>query len=419
MLGSYTLQIFWKGDSGIENFIIRHRNEESLNQWKNVLTRQYNLINHTDGPGVAGRVPLNMPTDFMWSSMGGNDDEPPQQMAPEDSNSDQEDRTSNFPISRSGSSSDLKNPQQGWPSNEPIPPQPQLPKHRFQTPGHIHAPPLTLNTQRLMNSPPNLSYFSPVNETPIGTGSRASNASGYPFPHQGPPSSRQGTPSYDDQTPSRFSNGLPMQRQPSRENSSSSLAAPPSARLQRPSLPGLPPNQQAAVMQQRSRSASSPQIRGAQLSSGPAPATPAIPQQYQGYQSYQANGSHSTSPTSPITGPLNTSLSRTASPLHTRPTPPQVKVRVSYGTDVFVIIVPYSITYKQLMDRIEHKVSICGGGGGQGVGGLRIKYQDEDGDFISMSGDDDVQMAFDVFCEGASQGREGTVGVVTLTVVQP
>jgi cell division control protein 24 len=97
----------------------------------------------------------------------------------------------------------------------------------------------------------------------------------------------------------------------------------------------------------------------------------------------------------------------------TRNTPnPQVKVRVNFGNDVFVIIVPYSITYAMLMERITHKVALCGG---VEPGPLRIKYEDEEGDYISIFTDDDVQIAFDSFCEQGGRAGE-TIGVVTLTV---
>ena len=43
---------------------------------------------------------------------------------------------------------------------------------------------------------------------------------------------------------------------------------------------------------------------------------------------------------------------------------------------------------------------------------MRIRYRDEDGDFISMNGDEDVQMAFDA---GVEEGG-GTVGGVVLYV---
>jgi cell division control protein 24 len=96
----------------------------------------------------------------------------------------------------------------------------------------------------------------------------------------------------------------------------------------------------------------------------------------------------------------------------------QVKLKVNYGNDKFVIIVPYNIAYAQLMDRIERKVKICGSGPDISPGAnIKIRYQDEDGDYISMNSDDDVQMAFDVSGEPGQNDSAGITGVVTLFVL--
>ena len=89
----------------------------------------------------------------------------------------------------------------------------------------------------------------------------------------------------------------------------------------------------------------------------------------------------------------------------------QVKVKIHYNNDKLAIIVPYSIAYAQLIDRIERKVRICGVGPELSPSApIRIRYQDEDGDYISMNSDDDVQMAFDVAgCEGNQRDLGGTV----------
>lgn len=355
------------------------------------MMNQYKLVHKNDT--IASRLPDPSSTQFHWETVTRPEDEV---RSREGGEYQTEEEQPGFNMSRSGSSSDLR---QQW-NTDPVIPAPHLPnstRARLQSTGAMQTPPLTLNTQRLVSSPPNYSHFSPLAETPAG-GPRASN--GYPFP-------RQSTPNYEEQQ-ARYPGGAPMQRSTSRENS---LQPGQQTRMQRPSLPGMPPINPQVNAQQRSRSASSPQIRPPPT--GPVPATPAIPSQYtQQYTAY-----HPGSPTSPQDG---STPSRHASPsshqLRSQQrahVPPQVKVRVSYGSDVFVIIVPYNISYEQLMNRIEHKVSICGG---SASGPLKIRYQDEDGDFISMSSDDDVQMAFDVFCD-ASNG-EGTVGIVTLTVVQ-
>ena len=214
-----------------------------------------------------------------------------------------------------------------------------------------------------------------------------------------------------------------MGRTGSREGTSPGPAQ--QSRLTRPSLPGIASHAQSGpnnLSQPRGRSASSPNIKhipnpqqyGRGSGIPPVP-TPQIPQQY---QAYSVNRSTAGSPTSPLNGstrngsPVQNGIDGLSRP-STRNTPsPQVKVRVNFGSDVFVIIVPYNIPYAQLMDRIEHKVSICGG---TPPGQLRVRYEDEEGDYISMFTDDDVQMAFDSFCEQGGRGEP--VDVVTLTVV--
>jgi len=91
---------------------------------------------------------------------------------------------------------------------------------------------------------------------------------------------------------------------------------------------------------------------------------------------------------------------------------PSLKVKVSYVTDMFVIIVPQNIGYTQLMDRIERKVRLCGGASYSSHQPLRVRYQDEDGDYITVNSDEDVQMAI----ESRFHGGEDAMNAVTLFV---
>ena len=43
VLGSYTVQIWWKGDPGIENFIIRFTNDEVMKKWSTAVDAQRKL----------------------------------------------------------------------------------------------------------------------------------------------------------------------------------------------------------------------------------------------------------------------------------------------------------------------------------------------------------------------------------------
>ena len=82
-----------------------------------------------------------------------------------------------------------------------------------------------------------------------------------------------------------------------------------------------------------------------------------------------------------------------------------LKVKVHYSDDMFVIALPFDSGYQNLYDRVEKKIRICGYAAG-GVNAFRIKYLDEDGDMITISSDEDVQMAYEMSHESG--------GVLTL-----
>ena len=279
-------------------------------------------------------------------------------------------------------------------------------------------------------------------------GSRASSQTAYPFPRYPssnyyseageytPPnmsrtSSRDGTPGATAAQYTTFQNGA--------------AAYPQSRGLQRPSLPGmttpsLQPSSASTMSQQnRMRSASSPNIHHIPSASqsrispgGTIPPVPSLPGNYIPYSGGPAviNRSPSDSPTSPKLPIQGSRVTSPSTPSNEQPngsgtsvsSPPnsnvlQVKVKIQYMNDKLAIIVPYNIAYAQLIDRIERKVRICGNGPELSPNSsVRIKYQDEDGDFISMSSDDDVQMAFDAACDGIPKDATGTCGAVTLYV---
>lgn len=72
--------------------------------------------------------------------------------------------------------------------------------------------------------------------------------------------------------------------------------------------------------------------------------------------------------------------------------PSNIKVRVQYFQDVFTLIVPAKVTYDQLIERVERKVRLCGK---VVPAPLRIKYQDEDGDMVTIHSDEDIAMALE------------------------
>ncbi|CCX30511.1 hypothetical protein FPQ18DRAFT_364854 [Pyronema domesticum] len=444
--GSYTLQIFWKGDPGVENFMIKHTNEEGLTHWKKILQKQRETFTKNEA-STTGRQSgqSTASTQFAWMGITNNDPEVESRNASDDDDDatiiQDQDRYSalsgtTLSSSRNGSMTNLRSRSA---TNENMPPPngaymrgpTSNPPARFPIVPNGHTPPLTLNTnplyQNLANSPErsNASYFSPV-ETPMLT-SRSSSASGqaYPFPRY--PQSQY----YDESGPQQFSPPS-MSRSSSREGSSgtqqytafqsSATAYANSSRLQRPSLPGMgtsvPSISGLTQHQSRMRSASSPNIHhipgaASQLSrvspGGNIPPIPTIPTSVPGsYIPYSGgpaviqrqNSDSPTSPGLPIQGPRAETPTGDGSMNGVQ----QVKVKVHSNTDLFVLVVPYNIAYAQLIDRIERKVEFCGA---LPATPIRVRYQDEDGDYISMNSDDDVQMAFDAGCENVDPNQGG------------
>lgn len=77
---------------------------------------------------------------------------------------------------------------------------------------------------------------------------------------------------------------------------------------------------------------------------------------------------------------------------------PSVKVKVHFQDDIFVIQVPRSTEFNELVDKVGKKIRLCGPRRDDTP--LRVKYKDEDGDLISLGSTEDVQMAFESFRPG-------------------
>jgi cell division control protein 24 len=80
------------------------------------------------------------------------------------------------------------------------------------------------------------------------------------------------------------------------------------------------------------------------------------------------------------------------------PSSPPVKVKVHFHEDIFVIQVPRSTEYGDLVEKVGRKIRLCGPRRDDGP--LRVKYRDEDGDMISLGSTEDVQMAFEQYRPG-------------------
>jgi cell division control protein 24 len=93
-----------------------------------------------------------------------------------------------------------------------------------------------------------------------------------------------------------------------------------------------------------------------------------------------------------------------------------VKVKITYGADIFVVVVPSDVSYSILSQKVRKKLQVCSNLSKDGL--LRIKYQDEDGDYVNISSDEDVALAIETRTHPgnvASQGIAGA-GVINLLV---
>ncbi|KAI8980335.1 hypothetical protein BDB01DRAFT_843898 [Pilobolus umbonatus] len=81
----------------------------------------------------------------------------------------------------------------------------------------------------------------------------------------------------------------------------------------------------------------------------------------------------------------------------------QLKVKLKFGENFYSIVADYDITYCELMSKVDKKIRLIANLKPTDI--LRLKYKDEDSDHITISSDDDVQMALE------SRGAETTVNL--------
>ncbi|KAI4185733.1 MAG: hypothetical protein LQ348_004322 [Seirophora lacunosa] len=264
---SYTIQIFWKGDPGVENFVIRFSNENEMNKWRDQVQQQKQSLG--DSARSSGQTGTS---ETMFTSMKNLAllENPHLQMedADDDDDSSYTYTQSNFgpangsipesSVSRNASSNSLRavNNQVGGMTG-------RVPPSRLANPDHIAGiqPPLSLNT----NIPPGAStpgefpgnsYFSPAADSPSSTRS-SSQAATYPFPRQGTPVDHWPHEDKKHKTAPAQS-GLGSRDGPIPPNAYQMNGR----TVMRPSLPVMSPSQAAQhlAMTQRMRSASTPNI---------------------------------------------------------------------------------------------------------------------------------------------------------------
>ncbi|KAI6560040.1 hypothetical protein MCOR04_009747 [Pyricularia oryzae] len=518
--GSYTVQIWWKGDPGVENFIIKFQNEEMMKKWAAALDQQ------RKASGSQSATSPDQPTaEFAWMRSQSAIENPYAQTQPEEEEEyefgaipqqSQQYQAMAGTMPRMNSTASIRGRSQTGESSQSIASIARGPPPRFPLP----QPPQPLSVQTQLqggNSPgfrPGDSYFSPIGESPVS--SRTSTASNV-FPGSAGYGSFKGVTGqpypgmWDGPIVDQNRYTAPaMPRAPSRDGPSPVNAYGMSGANGRnprgPSMPVMASHSaQGASQQSRSRSYSTPDIQG----QGPpgmrrtpggsqsnVPAVPGIPahlhaaherhdsniprsntgspalslrndlsmrsntqspgvqrdrlmQQGGGYSGgtmaqfpmqpvYPRGGTPNPPGSGHTPAPLNLSadMGRTVSPpLGTgTPQPPntaglmspdqgggimptQLKVKVNYDTSNYMTLVAaYNITYRSLVDRIDAKLARFTNSS-ISRGNLRLRYRDEEGDFVSIVCDEDVQMAFTDGRNGDRDMYNGGVGEVELFCV--
>ncbi|KAG7284961.1 hypothetical protein NEMBOFW57_009577 [Staphylotrichum longicolle] len=500
--GSYTVQIWWKGDPGVENFMIKFQNEDTMKKWAAGLDQQ----RKENAPQTQS---LEKQTAFPWMDTTnlqnpyiGQDDDDDDEDEPNGSLSGTTPTPSHYgsvampgTMSRTTSSTSLR--------------------ARSATSGSIGsaagtaraAPPRfpmmppALQTAQISGQASPLprgaeSYFSPMTESP-GPSNRTSTTSGifagggYPFPQTGTPQP------WNPEDNNRYT-APAMPRAPSRDGSSPANAFGVNGRNPRgPSMPVMPRDstQAAQLQQQRSRSYSTPDINGQPRNGQPIPAVPGIPAHlHQNHPPHPTHVRHDSNiPRSNTGSPANELPLRTntnspgtqrtrqqqfggtmaqfpAQPIYSRqgtpasitnlpppgPPPPgvaplapidpskaitpglvtapltsshgmvpptpditmpnQLKVKVNYEAGhYFTLVAQFNITYQSLVDRIDVKLARLTNSS-IARGDLKLRYQDEDGDFVTIESDDDIQIAISEWREGQGS-MPGGLGEIELFCV--
>jgi cell division control protein 24 len=313
VLGSYTCQIFWKGDPGIENFIIRFATEDMMRKWTQQIEAQRRKFREGSRNSQGSRTGGTSETQFEFmrnqptlenpyaASIGEEEDEEDAEtlvgsgqpswasQAPGFSG------RSNFSQSRNASQSSLRSRSTTGDSGGPPPSaaaQSRAPPPRFATGNFAQQPQLSLRTRELqqqMISPgerPADSYFSPTPDSPLSSARTSSSSNMYPFPRQQMP---QQNGYYEEghsgtrYTAPAMARPVVGQREPSVSGPNGYPAPSNRGPAQRPGA-GMHSAQAASALP-RNRSASSPDIQNQQRAPprGPQPPVPDVPAGYQAY----------------------------------------------------------------------------------------------------------------------------------------
>lgn len=408
----YTIQIYWKGDPGVENFVIRFATEDTMNTWQRQVNAQ--KLKLTESAKISGQ-PGTSETEFTSMKNQALLENPYLQ----DDDAEEDDSQgstlvegqSNMGPSRNASSNSLHAAatlagSSMLPLDRSTNRAPTLRFPPQELANSTYTPPLSLHT----NIPPNVespgdfggnSYFSPTAESPMSSRSSSQTAN-YFLPRQATPGN--GWPNDDNKHKTAPAISNTQSRDATGTLNSYAING---RTVQRPSLPAMAASQnpqQLAMAQSRLRSVSTPDIHNSN-SSGP-----------RRYANGQLQPPIDNTPVPPMPGiPLQAIRSPAPSqPLTGKeiPYPSQLKVKIWFdpAPSHVTIVVPIIIKHRSLIDRIDSKmVKISSASISNGT--ARLRYRDGDGDILTIASDEDVSLAIEDWAlSHLQQLYQGVVG---------
>ena len=393
--GQHSLAVWWRGDDDLEFFTLRCRNEEQLRQWEVAINK---LINETAARRASERptprlVPQSSTSTSPILPQGGKFSRP--------DNSQDHRYYNQTSVYRQPHDDPIVSPvdriygsgAQGYP-----------PHYDFEGDGdddYEEYPQSVIPSGRATPLVGRRSQQSDFHDAQYFASRMSGSNSGFStIPSTSGVSSRPSTgrttPSFNSQHDLRLSSSRP----PLRSQFSSTKLRPETMESR------SKPNVTDVSLSQRSRSLSQPTAYLPKSAAPPLPSSsPWIdtpPNGKRGSGSSQSSSDYS-GHASPITpyGSSESSLlrgSRSQGFDNLSNANPNVKVKVHFHEDIFVIQVPLATEYSDLVERVGRKIRLCGPRRDDGP--LRVKYRDDDGDLVSLGSTEDVQMAFEMLKPG-------------------
>lgn len=391
--GNWCLGIDWK-DKEVDRMILKFRNEEQVKLWESTLKRRMTPMKTTVSNTQLASMKLNHVLTV------------PAAFKTEDDEEEEEEREA-----RSRSNSFSAHLYNSLHSSS----RPKIPRN-MSSPNTANPMPRTSSSSNTQDS----NYYSypasppPSNPSSPTTSSRASQSSTAS-------SQRRDTSPLADIASKFMSAGLggapeeDYNHQHHRQQQQLPLPPPHMNRSQSHSAasPGYPPTSDHSprLYQQqlpsnnnvRLRSQSSPNIHQNHQHGNKwedIPQLPATPSSINSRTLYQTPPSPLDSPTTYRSTTTNGSSRLSDVQQTTTPSSPTMnngalKIKLNYNDGIYVVMCPMEILFYELMEKVERKIRLIASNHLQPNDVLRLKYQDEDGDLITINSDDDVQMAFE------------------------